>query len=360
MIEMKVLVLGYFGFVKNQLDGQTVKTRNVYALLKKNVADVSYFDTEELHTSKLAMFRMFRDFCKASTVFYPAAGNSLAYIFPIIYILSLIFRVKINFIQIGGWLSNFLDKNPIHEFMLRRVNCVFAETETMESKLKEKHGFKNVTLLSNFRMTDFIPTPHHTEGMLKCVFMARVIKMKGIDIIFDLCDKISESGLNISVDFYGKIGEADHDYFVENLASHPNSKYCCELTPDDITEVLNNYDVMLLPTHYYTEGFPGSILEAYLSGIPVIVSDFQNAKLLVDDDTTGYIFKGGNLVPMMEGVHPIQKIEFDDDALSNLFTAVKRLYDSPETLLQLKQNAYKESLKYRPESAWQVVAPKIS
>ena len=31
----KVLVLGYFGYQTNQLDGQTVKTRDVYRLAKE-------------------------------------------------------------------------------------------------------------------------------------------------------------------------------------------------------------------------------------------------------------------------------------------------------------------------------------
>ena len=30
----KILVIGYFGYKSNQLDGQTIKTRNVYKLIK--------------------------------------------------------------------------------------------------------------------------------------------------------------------------------------------------------------------------------------------------------------------------------------------------------------------------------------
>lgn len=35
----KVLVLGYFGYMTNQLDGQTVKTRDVYRLAKEQLND---------------------------------------------------------------------------------------------------------------------------------------------------------------------------------------------------------------------------------------------------------------------------------------------------------------------------------
>ena len=43
-----MLVLGYFGNRTNKLDGQTVKTRDVYRLAKEQYGDcVEYFDTED-------------------------------------------------------------------------------------------------------------------------------------------------------------------------------------------------------------------------------------------------------------------------------------------------------------------------
>ncbi|MDO5447803.1 MAG: hypothetical protein Q4F34_08510, partial [Prevotellaceae bacterium] len=209
---MKILVLGYFGYIENKLDGQTVKTRNVYDLLKSRVDDVDFFNTEEIHHSKMSLFTMFVKFCKSSTVFYPAAGNSLKYFFPILFILSKIFRVKINFIQIGGWLVNFLSKNPIHKYMLAHINCVFAETELMKQRLEEVTHLTNVSLLSNFRMDASEHTINHTDGMLRCVFMARVMKEKGIEIIFDLSRRLHEEGLNVEIDFYGKVAEKDETY----------------------------------------------------------------------------------------------------------------------------------------------------
>ena len=45
----RILVLGYFGYLTNQLDGQTVKTRDVYRLVKEQSKDysVDYFDTQD-------------------------------------------------------------------------------------------------------------------------------------------------------------------------------------------------------------------------------------------------------------------------------------------------------------------------
>ncbi len=55
------LVLGYFGYKTNKLDGKTVRTRDINRLAKKYAADgeVDYYDTQELQTSKLSIFKMF-------------------------------------------------------------------------------------------------------------------------------------------------------------------------------------------------------------------------------------------------------------------------------------------------------------
>lgn len=356
---MKILVLGYFGYIENKLDGQTVKTRNVYDLLKSRVDDVDFFNTEEIHHSKMSLFTMFVKFCKSSTVFYPAAGNSLKYFFPILFILSKIFRVKINFIQIGGWLVNFLSKNPIHKYMLAHINCVFAETELMKQRLEEVTHLTNVSLLSNFRMDASEHTINHTDGMLRCVFMARVMKEKGIEIIFDLSRRLHEEGLNVEIDFYGKVAEKDETYFTQKIKENPNTHYLGALSPDNINEALCKYDVMLLPTKYYTEGFPGSILEAYIAGIPVVVSDFQHAKELVEDGVTGFIFKGGDVISRMEDTHPIQEIIFNDESLKEFYSIITKLLNEPDLVLSLKENAYKESFEYRPEAAWKVIEPTL-
>ena len=50
---MKNLVLGYFGYRINQLDGQTVKTRDLFRLLKEHEGNNTvFFDTQEFQYKK--------------------------------------------------------------------------------------------------------------------------------------------------------------------------------------------------------------------------------------------------------------------------------------------------------------------
>ena len=48
IMKKRILLLGYLGFRSNPMDGQTIKTRQVYELIRKNIGDkvhLKYFDT---------------------------------------------------------------------------------------------------------------------------------------------------------------------------------------------------------------------------------------------------------------------------------------------------------------------------
>ena len=44
---------------------------------------------------------------------------------------------------------------------------------------------------------------------------------------------------------------------------------------------------MLFPTHYPTEGIPGTIIDAYAAGVPVISAKWQSFGDVVEDGVTG-------------------------------------------------------------------------
>ena len=57
MKNKNVFIIGYFGYVTNQLDGQTVKTRNILAALKDKY-EVEFYDTEELKKGKISLLKL--------------------------------------------------------------------------------------------------------------------------------------------------------------------------------------------------------------------------------------------------------------------------------------------------------------
>ena len=332
---MKVLVLGYFGYTTNQLDGQTVKTRDIYRLAKEqlNNCDVEYFDTQTLQNNKFLVFKMFFKVMCCKILFYLPAHNNLKVFFPIFFLLSQLFRFKIHYFVVGGWLREYLTKLPIHRFMLSRINGIHAETKRLKDELEEYYSFKNVDIFPNFRFFDFEPK-YSESKKLKIVFMARVMKQKGIDWIFKLAEHIATNKLQekYSITFYGPETEEDKEYFEKNVAKYDFVEYLGSLQPNEIHETLSHYDVMLLPTHFYTEGLPGSIVDAYISGIPVIVTEWKHSHEFVEDGKSGYIVSFKNGLPEM--IEKVLLLEKDRDLLRRLQdnVLVKRMEFKPPTL----------------------------
>lgn len=349
MRQPKILVSGYFGYETNQLDGQTIKTRNIYKLFDSKKEEYNFelrpFDTQTFQKSKLNVWRMFVNIVKCDILIYIAAHNNLKYFFPIIFLLSKIFGFKINYIVVGGWLADFIKDKPIHIKQLRTIDGIYPETNELANRLRNEYNYNNVHQLQNFRITKNIDLKNsignHTDANnIKLVFMARVHPMKGVGTIFKLADRlIKDQNNKVKIDLYGPIFAEYENEFYMNLDKNKNVSYRGILKPQDINNTLVNYDIMLFPTRYYTEGLPGSILDAYISGIPVIATKWQYATEFVEDDVSGVIVGFDNVD------------EFIDETI--------RLINNPVKIDNLKKGTQKQLVRYSPETAWTILKNNI-
>src|SRR5690606_15892116 len=104
---------------------------------------------------------------------------------------------------------------------------------------------------------------------IRLVFMARVHPLKGVNTIFKLARTLVEKDIkNVQIDVYGPIFPDYSSEFSSLLSNHVLVEYKGVVQPENIPNILANYDLMLFPTQYYTEGFPGSILDAYIAHVP--------------------------------------------------------------------------------------------
>lgn len=331
----KTLVLGYFGFSTDKFDGQRSKTREVYRLFQEQVnGEVYYFDTECFKYNKLLVFNMFREIAYSDTLVYLPAHNNLKYLFPFIFVISFICRVKIHYFVIGGWLREFLKDLPFHRFLLKHVQGIYVETLCMKNELKEFFKFNNVIQFPNFRFFEYTPTLS-THTQLRLVFMARINIKKGLDWVFELASFIQKNNLTdkYTITFFGPINDLDRLYFEQNISKYSFVEYKGILQPDKIHETLSQFDVLLLPTHYYTEGLPGSVVDAYISGLPVIVSEWKHATEFVEDGKSGFI------VPFEDGeelfIKRVTQLEANRDKLMSMksYAAKKsKEFSAPELI----------------------------
>ena len=345
MRNKRILVYGFFGYANNQLDGQTIKTRAIYELLKERYnGDVEYFDCEVLHRNKASILLFLKKLTFCDVIFFIGAGNNIRQLFPWVYRYSKLLRFKIVFVAVGGWLNEELIKHPAICKKMQRVHGILVQNKLQETELLTDCDIPFAQKIPNFRNESPVrPLPTSVPGKLRLVYMARIHKMKGLDSIKVLAEYILQNGFDsiVSIDFYGQINPDDEEYFITQLVEpYDFITYHGALAPDEIKKTLVNYDVMLLPTHYYTEGFPGTVLDAYRAGLPVIVTKWKFATEFVNDGVSGYII-------------PFENCEAD------LCATVKKLIDNPDCLAQLKEGTYQTSLDYTPDKAWEVIEPYI-
>lgn len=339
-----ILVVGAFGYKQNQLDGQTVKTRNIYTLLKERYEGVvEAFDTLATRSNPMLLFHLVGQLIKCRTLLLLPAHNNWTYLFPVLYVLSKILRYEIVIVCIGGWQVEYFKgiDTKAHKLQMRlakRVKVVLAEMNKVEQDLRTELGFDNTQVLYNFRHIDTTLQNTHQEATLRLVFMARINRKKGYETIFNLAQYIRDNLMNITIDFYGPITQEDKLHFMQLVEANKDIvTYKGVLQPHEIASTLVKYDIMLFPTQYYTEGLPGTIIDAYTASLPVIATQWKHATEFIDDGVTGYI------------------VPFDNcqDAFNE---AVCTLYNDRKLLAKMKLNAHNAVLRYTEDSTWKVLS----
>ena len=90
------------------------------------------------------------------------------------------------------------------------------------------------------------------------------------------------------LDIYGPI----EDGYEEELQRYVDSSdgavnYKGIVDYNDSVSVLNNYYMLLFPTSFYGEGFPGTLIDAFSAGLPVIATDWNDVLYYSSEGPSG-------------------------------------------------------------------------
>ncbi len=292
-----------------------------------------------INVQSFSLFSMFWKIIRCNKLVYLPAHNNLKYLFPIIYILCWLKRTEILYFVVGGWLVEYLKSKRLHVTLLSKVRAILTESDDLSNSLIAQYHFKNVITFPNFRIHSYTPTFFQNTDFFRIVFMARINRMKGIDYVFHLANYFANASFcnrPVIIDFYGPIDKKDEVYFYKQLEKYENISYRGVLQPENIYKTLNNYDLMVFPTRYFTEGFPGTVLDAYISGLPIVATHWKHATDFIIREKTGFIV-------------PFEKSEKD------FVDAVIKIYQDYDLLIKMKHNAFEQSMKYSSEVAWNIL-----
>jgi glycosyltransferase involved in cell wall biosynthesis len=170
------------------------------------------------------------------------------------------------------------------------------------------------------------------ESIFSFVFIGRISKAKGIFEIVEAVKILKEQNLEFKffVDFYGPVEE--EIIFPEDLPLVYKGYLDIMNNQNESYGILSEYSCMLFPTYWKGEGFPGVIIDAYIVGLPVIATDWNMNKEVVEDGETGLIV-------------PIQ----DANALA---LAMLKMMQDPELVKKMSDNSFKKARDFHIDNVW--------
>lgn len=301
---MNILICGNFGYRTDQRVGQTVRTRVIKETLAETLGrnNVSQLDTSYFFAKPVQfLFSAKRLFGKHSHIIILPAQRALPILLPLFMRWNRKAHKQIRYVAIGGWLPPLLARKSRLRKLCGKLDGIYVQTQGMVRSLTEI-GLRNVRHFPNFRTFDRKMVRNHavTTQPFKLVFYSRVCKEKGIEDAIAAVHRINGDGKapTVVLDVYGPILEEYKDTFFNLIANSANIVYRGMLTEKNVYQVLQTYDLLLLPTYYATEGFPGAILDAYVAGVPVLASDWMYSREIIDEGKTGVIISAGSVEGM--------------------------------------------------------------
>ncbi|MBE7036489.1 MAG: glycosyltransferase family 4 protein [Ruminococcaceae bacterium] len=337
----KVAIIGHFAFGKTFLDGQTVKTKTLTEELERKFGEEQVLKQDTHGGKKKLLFLLFmlvQALVKCKNVIILPAHNGLRIIAPLLFFLNKLFGRKLHYAVIGGWLPGFLEKRKVLTKVLKGFHCIYVETKAMKKALEEK-GFSNVLIMPNCKKLQILKEEElvfvETEPFKLCTF-SRVMKEKGIEDAIEAVKKVNEAkGRTVfTLDIYGQVDGGQTEWFEELQKSFPEYVRYGGLVPfDQSVEVLKNYFALLFPTRFYTEGIPGTIIDAYAAGVPVISSKWENFDDIVEENVTGLGYEFLNVEALNEALLNVAE---NEDMMNQMKSACIQKAEAflPENALQ--------------------------
>ena len=335
---MNITIIGSFDFETNDTGGQPVKTRELYYALKNNSAQDSilFVDTynRKNNTFKV-IFTLIKNIRKSDRIIMLPAHNGVK-VFSVLIPFFKRRKTRLYYDVIGGWLPELTKANKRLSRRLKKFDGIWVETRNMKNSLEEQ-GFTNISVVPNFKNI----TPlrenelvYNTEKPFRFCYFARVAKEKGIEDAVTAIKEINKKyGAGTSeLDIYGQINPDYQEGFDSLKKTFDESiKYMGVVKPEKSVETLKDYFALLFPTKFFTEGIPGTIIDAYAAGVPVISSEWQSCHDVVENNKTGIVFEFENYSDFLNII---------DEAITN-----------PQSIVQMKADCIKAAEKYQPQHA---------
>ena len=204
-------------------------------------------------------------------------------LYPMMVVLCRVRGLKVVCRMFAGSIHTYLGSSELRKIIafhfLKKSKINYFETQELINWFNKNNisckWFPNVRKPHSYRVSN--------EYNKRIVYVSQIYKEKGIDILLKLSNRLPEDYI---IDVYGPILDEKYseDFFREYRASYKGV-----LLPNEVVPQLSKYNIMVFPTYWDAEGYPGVIIEAMSLGMPVISTKIGGIPELIDHEETGIL-----------------------------------------------------------------------
>lgn len=219
--------------------------------------------------------------------------------------------------NITGLGPAFREKGPLQIFLvflsriaLKRAVIFFQNSENRDFfKRSDILGIENQVLPgSGVNLEEFHVLPYPDEEEICFVFIARIMKEKGIGEFLKAAKSMKEKGLKARFEVCGFFEETYYQEIFKQYQDHGIIVY--HGLVEDMKEIYGNCHCVVLPS--YREGLSNVILEAAACGRPAIVSDIPGCREAVENGRTGMLAVSGDPKDLTRKMEKFLKLSYKE------------------------------------------------
>jgi glycosyltransferase involved in cell wall biosynthesis len=292
---MKVLLIGAVNQGQTPRGGEEYKNQLLTQKIKEHFSESTIIDTFAWSEKPQILISLLWSvlFRRWHFILISASSVSTYRLLRLIVFLRPTILHKITYLVIGGYFPEGIQTKRFEWKVYNNLKNVVVEGQQLKNTVVQYSELSNVLVVPNFK--DFplkdLSTRKYSSNIFMFVFVGRISQGKGIREILEAREILKNRGFRFQIDFFGPFEE---DFLLDS----DMSAYCGFLDFQSDAEQsylrLAEYGCLLFPTYWKGEGFPGVIIDAFVAGLPVIATDWNMNREIIEDNVNGFIIEPKN------------------------------------------------------------------
>ena len=220
------------------------------------------------------------------------------YFISFINTMNLTLLISTFFLDIKKIISDrnnpYFSRNTIFIKILKIIFYNFSDRLIIQTKATKAYYWflkkDKLSVISNFFEKKFeVKKNYKLKKKIKIIVVSKVEKQKGIELVINTLNIIKKK-YNFKCDIYGK--GSDVPKINKLIKKNNDSELIILKKPQNLKKIYKQYDLYILSSFY--EGYPNSLVEAMMVGLPVISSSCDyGPKEIIRNNVNGLLFKVG-------------------------------------------------------------------